>query len=113
MKRLLFVSLLLLAGLLFAQGGQSTIKDAMKELQSTTQSFLGVAIMLMLVAAVPLGLLAAGIYLLKVKGNANPGPWKIAMFVFAGLAALAIIGTVFGMAIYLLLPAILKALMPA
>ncbi|NYZ73584.1 hypothetical protein H0O00_00415, partial [Candidatus Micrarchaeota archaeon] len=95
MKRLLLV--LALAGLLFALTPEATsVKEALNDLQSTTQAFLGVTIMLSVVAAVVLGLVTAAIYFLKVKGKENPGIWKIVVMVAAVFLVFAVIGAVVG-----------------
>ena len=109
MKKLFLV--LMLVGLLFAQGAKNTLTGALNDLQDTSQVFLGGIIMLSMLAAVPLGLVAVGIYFLKVKGKEKPGIWKTAMMVVAALAGLAILSAVVGALIYVLTPVIMQSLL--
>ncbi|MDD5172259.1 MAG: hypothetical protein PHF60_04460 [Candidatus ainarchaeum sp.] len=109
MKRLILI--LVLSTLLFAQSsGQGSIKDALDELQGTIDAFLGVMVMLSIVASGPLALIAVAIYFLMVKGKEKPGIWKIAMLVFAALAILAIAAGILGAIIYVLSPVLIKSL---
>lgn len=112
MKKLLLV--LLFVGLLFAQGAQK-LTDAMNDLQNTTQSFIAMMVMLLILVAGPLGLVTAFtalIYFLMVRGKKKPGIWKTAMLLFGALTLLALIGAGVGSVIYVLLPALSQSAGP-
>lgn len=103
---------LALVGLLFARAPeQATLTGALNDLQSTTQAFLGMAIVLSLAAAMLFGLVTVAIYFLKVKGKEKPGIWKIAVMIAGVFLVFAVIGAVVAALIYVLTPATTQSLL--
>ena len=99
MKKIFFI-LILISAVIFAQGGAESIRDAMCELVSTSQSLFAMGMMIFILLAVPLILI--GIYLVvKKKEMKNIG----IILIIAGVAMPVLLAI-----IYLMIPYLISAL---
>jgi hypothetical protein len=108
MKKVSVFLLMALFGMAAAQqaGNPEGIQSAMLTLCSTTKSFLGVGIMVLLVlSALPL-LIGAALYIFKKEDK----KLKSIGTILLGIGGLCIILAVIGVIIYILVPVILNAL---
>lgn len=109
-KEILFV--LLMLPLLFAPQGQESIKGALTELKDTTQTFLGLTFMVLLVVGAAFTVIGAAIYFMMLKGKEQKSKlWMAAALIIGGLGILALIGAVISMLIYLLAPSLISGMM--
>lgn len=111
MKRLLFVSLLLLAGLLFAQGGQGNLTRALNQLEETSKSIMLVSVVIEGVLAVVFLGGAAAVYLYKIKGKPQSALWIVLAALLGLIGAGFVLGVIVGLITYLAAPAITSQLM--
>jgi|GEM_PF-6390895 len=109
-KEILFV--LMLAPLLFAPQGQENIKEALTALEDTTQAFLGMTIMLLLVVGSAFTLIGAAIFFIMLRGKEQKSKlWMAAALIIGGLGILGLIGAVISMVIYVLAPSLISGMM--
>lgn len=106
------VLILLMMSLLFATQGQQNIKEALTELEETTQAFLAVTIMLLFVGGGTFTLIGAAIYLLKLRGKEEkPKLWLAVALIIGSLGILGLISATISLIIYLLAPSLINQMM--
>ncbi len=98
MKRLLFP--LIVSAVSFSQAGPAALQSAISSLCQTTQSFLGITIMLLIILSLPFLAAGAFVYYIKKEDKALRPIARILL----GIGVLLAGGAIFSIIIYVLTP---------
>lgn len=102
--------LVMMAPLLFAQGGEN-VKYALEELEETSRTFLLISSVVQLVIGAVLFGVAIFIYMKKLKGVKEKGLlWIIAALILGVIGLLLLLGAVLGFLTFLFAPTMIQGM---
>lgn len=102
---------MLFSGLAFSQYGNTSLQQALNNLQSDSQTFLIVTSMILFVLGFAICAIAVLVYFLKIKGKTRKGLWVAIAVISAIIGLLMLVSGFLCLIIDLVMPSIIQSLL--